>query len=231
MVAVAAFGAGRVMAAPCATIYRLEALMWGIGRTGETPATFWKNAFQWLLTPETTRRVTILPDRPIWKNGEPVVLRASVYDPLMRPLRGGVVTVSVSDSIGLKTVTLVESGEGRYIGQVRGLAPGEHRFEGRAEMDAAEIGRDAGSFTVSAVGLEFETLRMNEDLLRRIARVSGGAFCRPEAFPSWIAVLKLSPQAVSETHRTQVWGNPYALALFVALLAAEWTLRRRRGML
>ena len=72
---------------------------------------------------------------------------------------------------------------------------------------------------------------MNEDLLRRIARVSGGGFSRPAEFPAFIAHLKLAPKPVLEVHETRLWGNPYALAAFVVLLAAEWTLRRRRGML
>jgi hypothetical protein len=231
LIAVAASGAGKVMVVSCATLYRLDALMWGIGKTGEASEALWKNAFRWLLTPESARRVRVVSDRPIWRGGEPVTFHASVYDPLMRPQRGATVTVSISEASGPRTVTLVESGEGRYVGQVRGLSPGDHRFEGRAEVEGTEVGRDAGTFTVSAAGLEFETLRMNEDLLRRIAHVSGGAFYRPADFPAFMANLKLAQKTTSEVHRGRLWGNPYALAAFVALLAVEWTLRRRRGML
>ncbi|MSS73769.1 MAG: hypothetical protein EXS64_20110 [Candidatus Latescibacteria bacterium] len=232
LIVTATFGAGKVVAIPCATLYRLDALMWGVGKTGEVAQTLWRNTFRWLLTPENARRVRVATDRPIWRSGEPITLRASVYDPLMRPQRGATVTVSISDSSsGPRAVTLTESEEGRYIGQVRGLSAGDHAFEGRSEVEGAEVGRDAGTFTVSATGLEFDVLRMNEDLLRRIARVSGGGFSRPAEFPAFIAHLKLAPKPILEVHETRLWGNPYALAAFVVLLAAEWTLRRRRGML
>ena len=231
LIVASASGAGKVVAVPCATLYRLDALMWGIGKPAEVPRTLWKNVFGWLLTPENARRVRVTADRPIWRSGEPITLRASAYDPLMRPQRWATVTVSISDPLGPRTVTLAESGEGRYVGQVRGLSAGEHAFEGRAEVGGAEVGRDAGTFTVSAAGLEFDALRMNEDLLRRIARVSGGGFYRPAEFSSFITGLRLAPKPVLEVHEARLWGNPYALAALVALLAAEWTLRRRRGML
>lgn len=235
---------GRVMAVPCATIFRLSALMWGIGKTSRTPDALWKNAFQWLMTPEESRRVRIVADRPVWKEGEPVTLRAFVTDALTRPQTGAVVNVSISGVSGIRTITLVESGHGRYVGQIRGLLPGEHRFEGTAVVErlmktdggvrsskGREVGRDRGSITVSAAGLEFENLRMNEDLLRAICGSSQGAFLMPAQVDTFVANFNLPSKTISEIHRWRFWENPYTLALLVSLLAVEWAARRRRGML
>jgi len=66
--------------------------------------------------------------------------------------------------------------------------------------------------------------------LRRIARNSGGRYVRAaEAgrVPAWLEATV--PQNAAPEQR-DLWHEPWAYALVVALLSAEWILRRRWGL-
>ncbi|HEV3259718.1 MAG TPA: hypothetical protein VG013_22815 [Gemmataceae bacterium] len=72
---------------------------------------------------------------------------------------------------------------------------------------------------------ELEPVGMAEDALREAARASGGRFYREEDLHR--LADDIEPRKVAFTQRQEVllW-NPLALALFVCLVTAEWTLRK-----
>jgi hypothetical protein len=83
---------------------------------------------------------------------------------------------------------------------------------------------------VGGADREFADPRLNEGFLRRVARTSGGRYLRA-AEASRIPALLTSavPQNVTPERR-DLWHEPWAFALVVMLLSAEWILRRRWGL-
>jgi hypothetical protein len=126
-------------------------------------------------------------------------------------------------------------GNGRYEGTVEGLPKAEYRFEASASVEGTVMGRDKGSFTVGGLALEFMETRMNADLLRQIAYRTGGRFfAATEAAGLREALDSVKTFAPREERRSDTielphWGT--MLAILVILLAAEWTIRKRSGML
>jgi hypothetical protein len=71
---------------------------------------------------------------------------------------------------------------------------------------------------------------LNEGFLRRIARTSGGRYVRAaeaSRVPAWLQAAV--PQNAAPERR-DLWHGPWAFALVVMLLSAEWILRRRWGL-
>jgi hypothetical protein len=71
---------------------------------------------------------------------------------------------------------------------------------------------------------------LNEAFLRRVARSSGGRYVNAgEAFRvvSWLQAAV--PQNAAPERR-DLWHQPWAFALIIMLMAAEWILRRRWGL-
>ena len=136
----------------------------------------------------------------------------------------------MSDSSGPREIVLRDEGRGRYSGRMRGFGQGDYAFGVRAARDRMDPQTCTGRFVVGRYSLEFEDLRMNAELLGEIASRSAGAFLEPDALPGVLEDLPLSRQPETVSYRFGLWGRRWPLVLLVILLAAEWTIRRRRGM-
>ena len=72
---------------------------------------------------------------------------------------------------------------------------------------------------------------MNEELLRRIAHRSGGAFYTPDTFGAILEDVDLQKKQVSHVRKIWLWDWWGLFAGMIVLLCAEWTIRRRWGMI
>ena len=230
LVAVGPAGRGKSMAVTCRGFWRFGLMMWGIGGDDAVSRGFWTQALRWLVTRQDVDRVRASVDKSIYRSGEPVGFRVQVLDELLQPLEGAQVMVSVSDSAGPRETVLRDEGRGRYSGRMRGFGQGDYAFRVRADREGTDPGTCTGRFVVGRYSLEFEDLRMNAELLREIALRSGGAFLEPDALSDVLEDLPLSRQPETVSYRFGLWGRRWPLVLLVCLLAAEWTVRRRRGM-
>ncbi len=231
LVAVGRAGAGKVMAVAVRTFWRLGLMMWGIGRNDEVSRAFWANSVQWLVKREDVDRVQVEVDKPVYRSGAPVTFHARVFNELLQPQEGARVVLSVTDEDGMRQTMLGDEGQGRYRGQMRAGAQGEVVFEARARMDGVDLGNGTGRFTVGRYSLEYEDMRMNRDLLESLSKQSGGVVVAPDRLSTVLDDLDLAPQPVAESYRIRLWGRRWPLFILVGLLVAEWTARRRWGMI
>jgi hypothetical protein len=231
LVVIGRAGKGKTMVVAARTFWRFGPMMRGIGKTEAASRAFWTNAAKWLVTEEGVDRVQVMVDKPAYRSGEAITFQARVLDELLNPLEGARVSISVLDSSGGRQVVLKDRGEGRYRGQMKAGSQGDYRFDVRAERGGQQLGKGSGEFTVGRYSLEYEDVRMNGELLRKIAAQSGGRFVRSESLPAVLDSFVFSPQPTTVHYRSRLWGKSWPLFLLVALLAAEWTIRRRRGMI
>ena len=85
-------------------------------------------------------------------------------------------------------------------------------------------------FYVGGSDREFADPRLNEGLLRRLARESGGKYVRASDAAGVVSDLRASAPQSAEPERRDLWHEPWAFALVIALLSAEWILRRWWGL-
>ena len=77
---------------------------------------------------------------------------------------------------------------------------------------------------------EFADPRLNEGTLRRLTRESGGRYVRGADAADILADLQAAIPQQLEPERRDLWHEPWAFAIVIALLGAEWVLRRRWGL-
>ena len=107
-----------------------------------------------------------------------------------------------------------------------GLDPGAYRLLGRATLDG-RAAEERATFVVRAEGHELDDVLAREDVLRELASASGGDFRAGSlANPTIKPPRKVR---VGSLRTVEIWSSPLMLLFAVALLAAEWTLRRRSG--
>jgi hypothetical protein len=92
------------------------------------------------------------------------------------------------------------------------------------------LGTVSRPMLVGGVDIELAEPGLNEAVLQRIADMSGGAYASA-ADASWLAA-QIADRNVGErpTEMRDVWHNGFSLALIIALLAAEWGMRRTVGL-
>jgi hypothetical protein len=198
-------------------------------------STLVNNTFRWLSVKETEKLVNIKTIEKEYPEGETVEFFAQVYDRTYKPLDGAEVKVTVTGEGESREITLVSRGNGRYTGNLNGLAKGEYRYNGNAIHKGNEIGKDAGIFSVGDISAEFADLTMNAPLMRSIAGQTGGNFYTPDDVGKLMDDICANPgfkeKSVTSRSELAVWNTPWLLALAILLFSIEWFVRKRSGML
>jgi hypothetical protein len=221
------YGRGKTIVALSHSFWRLDLVNSGVMGTPQTIREFWRNAGRWLATSAPVGRVRVSTERHIYRAGTPVVFAGQVFDELLRPQEGCSVSVLLADS---ETVQLQDQGGGYYRGVYDGLAPGEYEFAVVAQYNGEQIGREEGRFIVETHSIEWSDVRANRVLLSDIARVSGGISLDIEEAPSLLREWSLKQKLIEDVREFRLWGSSWPLVLLTFLLALEWVLRKRLGM-
>ncbi|HUU59935.1 MAG TPA: hypothetical protein VMZ50_10345 [Phycisphaerae bacterium] len=174
------------------------------------------------------------------------------YAPDSRVLvRAKIVRADLSPVVSKEVAAVVYSGEklllrrkfeyrpdspGIYSADLGALPSGTYRVEvdGPPVKDilAAEgVKKVATEFSVEgAVPAEQTELWANRGLLGRLASLTGGAVAEPSRALELLEVL--GPGALLRTERKQyvLWDNWWYLAVILALVTAEWLLRKKVGL-
>ncbi|RMD92117.1 MAG: VWA domain-containing protein [Calditrichaeota bacterium] len=212
-------------------LWRWDLLMWGAGKSNESYLRFLQNTIRWLVTEEDSKLVKITSNKEIYRSGEEIIFTGQVYSENYRPVDGAEVVVQIKQKDEIQELLLENIGEGRYEGTLQVLEGGDYEFTGTAHLQGRVLGRDRGKFTVEYFNLEFQNTRMNEELLKKIASLSGGKFLSPDSVQTLGSHLKF-PEKYIELHAEfELWKKAPFLLLTLALLSMEWFIRKRKGML
>ncbi|MFQ6115595.1 MAG: hypothetical protein ACE5NG_16165, partial [bacterium] len=212
-------------------LWRWDLLMWGVGKTNDSYQRFIRNSIRWLITQEDSKLVRITSNKEIYRSGEEVKFTAQVYFEDYRPVEGAEVVVRLTGAKETQELTLSNIGEGRYEGSFQVLQGGDYQFSGTAHLQGRLLGRDTGKFSVEEFSLEYLNTRMNEKLLKRIASESGGEYFTSEGFSGLREKLNFPEKFIVQNNEWEIWNKTPLLIMCVALLSAEWFIRKRKGML
>jgi hypothetical protein len=178
-----------------------------------------------------SRRVQLELERGEAMLGRPGTVKARLldkdYEPLTRPTVRAVL-VHHDAAVGQRREQPIElkrikNMPGEYRAALPNDTPG--RFELRVD-EAEGLEPSSLSYRVEQPpGHEMEIAGMAEEALRSAAQTSGGRFYREEDLHRLAADIE--PHALPFEHRQEIllW-SPLSMLLFVALITAEWVLRK-----
>jgi hypothetical protein len=72
--------------------------------------------------------------------------------------------------------------------------------------------------------------RLNTALLQRISAGTGGRLMQSGEVEPLMSALRAATPAAALTVRHDLWHNAWSFLVMIALLTAEWLLRRRWGL-
>ena len=226
VVAVQRFGRGRSMVFAGEASWRWRMLQPSTDRGYEF---FWRQALRWLTT-DAPDPVSIAVPVDI-EPGDSVPVELDVRDRAFVPVGDASIAATVTQpGGGTQPLPVRPGGKGRFAAAATPQPPGLYRIAVEAKRGAASLGTASGWFYVGGSDREFSDPRLNEGLLRRLARESGGKYSAAADAAGLLADLRAAKPPATEPERRELWHEPWAFALVIGLLSAEWILRRRWGL-
>jgi hypothetical protein len=223
-------------------LWRWRLMAQGSRETEQVLAGFLSNTIRYLTTQEDTKPVRVSPTKDSYTQGEAVEFTGQVYDASAQPVDNARVRVLLQQTPTAAgqmereyEMILRPIGNGRYEGSIDGLGGGDYTFRAAAQTDGQHFGEDKGRFVIGEMDLEFQDTRMNAQLLEQLASRSGGEYFTPPAANTLKQEIasraNLTSQQLTSVRTIELWNWQYTLLAIVALLAVEWFIRKRSGML
>ena len=183
------------------------------------------------------RRGSIVLDRESVEVGAVARVEARVLDEQFQPWSAPRVsaTLETADAAAPFTLEAIEGREGWFGGNVTFATPGPAVL--RLPLPGSDPATQPAEALVKYVQvnpseIEFRTLRRHDEALTQIASATGGAFLSlAEAADLPQRIRSASVTTTVEGPKRKLWDRAAAMLLVAALLAVEWTLRRRNHLL
>lgn len=225
------FDNGRVGAVLVGDLWR-----WGL-RDEATQADLgkaWRQMVRWLIADVPERiQLTAEPNRN--DANLTMTLRVRVRDKEFKAMENAAVKITVA-AVGETNSVRVNAEPaltepGVYEAQFVPRASGGYLAEAVVtDANGIEAGRAQAGWTADPAAEEFRSLRPNRALLESIARQTGGEVIAADQLAAFVAKLPKLNAPITETVTSPLWHKPLVFLLALACFAAEWGLRRWKGM-
>jgi uncharacterized membrane protein len=228
LIAVQRFGQGRSMVFAGEASWRWKMMVASTDRSYEM---FWRHALRWLAGAAPDPVAITVPDAP--ESGDSLAIDIDARDSEFAPVRDASVDAALTPPGGTAEPLAVKRGDpagARFTATFRPERAGLYRVDADASRGGQPLGSAQRWMYVDGTDREFADPRLNEALLRRLAAASGGQYVRAADASQIVSLIKKGlPQGGAPEHR-DLWHEPWVFVSLIALLAAEWTLRRRWGL-
>ena len=225
------FGTGRAAALLIGDLWR-----WQLRREAQQqddPSKAWRQTIRWLVA-DVPRRVAIEVGRSQDDLGAPIELNIEVRDPEFKPLDNATVTLTVTAPDGTERQLRPDTSSARagvYTATYVPRQPGVYRAKAVVTApDGSHVDSREAGWTSDPAAEEFRQLAPDVDLLEQIAKESGGELIDVNRIDQFVADLPNRKMPVTDPWIYPLWHQPLVFLLAVLLLAAEWGLRRFKGL-
>jgi uncharacterized membrane protein len=228
VLAIQRYGRGRSMVFAGEASWRWRMQLPSTDRTHEL---FWRQVARWLssgapdpvdvapiehVVPGTTRTISL-------------EARTAAFEPVADAQVAVRLTVPGGEVRDVKP-TLTDPRTGRYSADVRFDQPGVYRITAEARRGETILGTSDRWALIGAADLEMADPRLNEDVLRRVSRASGGRYLAANELSRLPSLLVREDLETAPPRLQELWHNIWIFTAVVLLLAVEWFLRRQWGL-
>jgi uncharacterized membrane protein len=228
LIAVQRYGHGRSMIFAGEASWRWKMMTASTDRSYEF---FWRQAARWLSISAPDPVQITLPDAP--EPGDAISIDVDARDGSFAPVPDATIEATLA-APGGNTQPLklrrADAAGGRFTAAIRPEQSGLYHVHADARRGSTPLGTADRWMYVGGADREFADPRLNEGMLRRIARNSGGRYVRAAEATKVVDWLAAAVPQNAAPERRDLWHEPWAFALIVGLLSTEWILRRRWGL-
>jgi len=228
LVAVQRYGRGRSMVFAGEASWRWRMMRPSTDRSYDF---FWRQAVRWLASGAPDPVSAAVPETA--EPGDAVEIAVDARDRAFAPVSDAVVEATLTAPGGEPKPMAVRpsaGAAGRFVGAFTPAQAGLYRVHAEARRGQEALGTADRWFYVGGADREFADPRLNEGFLRRVARETGGQYLRAAEASKVVSLLQQAVPQNLEPELRDLWHEPWAFAIMIVLLSAEWVLRRRWGL-
>jgi uncharacterized membrane protein len=194
---------------------------------------FWQQLLRWVAADSPGRVVASMPVQRLMDDGH-VRLTAMVRDKEYTPAPDARVVahmVGPEGASALVDMRPVPNNAGSFQAEWTAEKPGSYVAEVTAARGAEELGRDVLTFErTDGVAENFHT-EQNRELLEKLSSQTGGRYWKAEDLGRLPNDISYSEAGISVRDTKELWNMPIVFLLLLGLMAGEWLLRRKWGVI
>jgi hypothetical protein len=197
-----------------------------------THAVFWRQMLRWLLD-EVPERVDLVIAPARVGPGEPVTLTVRVADADYLDVDDANAVVTVTPPAGEPydvTLERLPREPGTYEGGFTPTLAGRYDLAARAQRFADTTFAPVTTMLADTLGVDMERAELRTPLLERIAAETGGQYYPLADAAKLVEDVQLTTSGITVRDARDLWDAPIVFFALLALLGAEWGLRRRWGL-
>lgn len=186
---------------------------------------------QYLSAKEDKRKLRVYPIADEFYDYEQVVLEAETYNDIYERIYDQKINLELTDDSNKVSKYSFTNAENNSRFAVSGLRKGVYRYKATAAVQG-KTEQVAGEFTVKELQLEALTTTANHNLLRTIARQTGGQVYFPSQIDNLTAQLTSNPppDVIQSSEELREFINlKWLFFVLLALLTIEWSVRKYQG--
>ncbi|MCC7381034.1 MAG: hypothetical protein IT384_04350 [Deltaproteobacteria bacterium] len=256
IVAIREVGEGRTMSVATDSLWFWRFIAVGDGGAGREFDRFWNAALRWLIRDPELARVRVETDRGVHLLGDPITARVRVLAADYRGLADADVVLDIvpadpgtGSGSGSGGGSGSGSGGGTDTGQARAplsartdadgnatidlgaLQPGTYLLRAAARSGDERVGAAEEPLIVEAADVELQAPFPRPEILSALAESSGGRFVDVSESLGRVRIKDSRRVEVDRSRVIPIWDTLPAFLLLLAVLSAEWWIRRRSGLL
>jgi hypothetical protein len=189
------------------------------------------NLVSWTSVDPDRRNLRLAPVKRIFDETEDVTIRAILTNESGEPETDAVIQLNLrSQDYSERSYTLQNRGRGNYEVNLGRLPEGNYSYNATARKGAREIEQTDGSFSVTATTIEFINTKRDDAFLNQVSELTNGLFIESGRNELILTHLRENDRLRSIERKSSSFHylHQYSIwfLLLLALLSAEWILRR-----
>ena len=200
---------------------------------------FWQQLLRWLVLESPGPVTASAPGQTLWDDGR-IELTATARDAQYLPALDAKVTAHFIGPAGISALvdmSPVADTPGMFHATWTADKPGAYLAEVTAERASAKnhgmtetLGTDTLPFQrIDGAAENFHTTQ-DRELLQKLASATGGRYWKPEELKRLPNEISYSDAGVSVRDVKELWNMPVVFFWLLMLIAAQWLLRRKWGV-
>jgi hypothetical protein len=189
-------------------------------------------AVQFLTANANRQRFRAYPGKNVFNEGENVLLNAELYNDALELVNTPDVNINIKSRTG-KNYSFLFSRNGKSYELNAGTLPvGDYGYTATAKLGSRPFSV-SGQFTVKQLNLESRQSTANHQLLYTLAKQSGGQMLQPSQVGQLANLIRKNENiktiVYDDKHYSDLIDVKWVFVLILALLSAEWFMRKREG--
>ena len=195
---------------------------------------FFNNSIKWLST-KKTELVYISTTKDVYNASESIEFIANVYDETSTPVNDAIVEIEISSESFNENLKLTPSKNGVYNGSFNINKSGSYNYKGKVTLNNGQIKFKTGKFLKSELKPENINFVLNSNYLKFISNYSSGESFYMDNYSDLFSKIeqhqKINTNDEIISTKYELWNEKWILVFIILVIALEWTIRKKIGML